>query len=168
MDFHLKLLFQIFSFLFSCVYYIPIICSLICLNNYYLQLYFFFQSPDNLFARFRWKILTRKFPFFYWGYTPYRQWSSHKQGIEKFNWGCLEPCRISMMDFFCKNSLRHASSLKKRFWYMCFLVNFEKFLRKPFFQNTSGRLLLYLKHFEVKAEEVLADNEMYYVQSQVT
>ena len=51
---------------------------------------------------------------------------------------------------------------------MCFLVNFEKFLRKPFFQNTSGRLLLYLKHFEVKAEEVLADNEMYYVQSQVT
>ena len=39
--------------LFSCVYYIPIICSLICLNNYYLQLYFFFQSPGNLFARFR-------------------------------------------------------------------------------------------------------------------
>ena len=73
-----------------------------------------------------------------------------------------------MMDFFYKNSLRPASSLKKRFWYMCFLVNFEKFLRTPFFQNRSGRLLLYLKHFEAKAEQVLADNEMYYVQSQVT
>ena len=29
-----------------------------------------------------------------------------------------------------------------RLWYKCFPVNFEKFLRTPFLQNTSGRLLL--------------------------
>ena len=32
--------------------------------------------------------------------------------------------------------------LKKRLWYRCFPVNFAKFLRTPFLQNTSGRLLL--------------------------
>ena len=29
-----------------------------------------------------------------------------------------------------------------RLWHRCFPVNFEKFLRTPFSQNTSGRLLL--------------------------
>ena len=29
-------------------------------------------------------------------------------------------------------------------WHRCLLVNFVKFLRTPFLQNTSGRLLLYL------------------------
>ena len=38
--------------------------------------------------------------------------------------------------------LRPATLLKKRLWHMCFLVNFAKFLRTPFLQNTSGRLLL--------------------------
>ena len=32
--------------------------------------------------------------------------------------------------------------LKKRLWHRCFPVNFAKFLRTPFLQNTSGRLLL--------------------------
>ena len=31
---------------------------------------------------------------------------------------------------------------KERLWHRCFLVNFAKFLRTPFSQNTSGRLLL--------------------------
>ena len=35
-----------------------------------------------------------------------------------------------------------ATLLKKRLWHRCFPVNFMKFLRKPFLQNTSGRLLL--------------------------
>ena len=39
--------------------------------------------------------------------------------------------------------LRPATLLKKRLWHRCFPVNFAKFLRTPFFQNTSGRLLLY-------------------------
>ena len=35
--------------------------------------------------------------------------------------------------------------LKKRLWHRCFPVNFAKFLRTPFLQNTSGLLLLYKK-----------------------
>ena len=38
--------------------------------------------------------------------------------------------------------LRHATLLKKRLWHRCFPVNFVKFLRRPFLQNTSARLLL--------------------------
>ena len=39
--------------------------------------------------------------------------------------------------------LRPATLLKKRLWHRCFPVNFVKFLRIPFLQNTSGRLLLF-------------------------
>ena len=38
--------------------------------------------------------------------------------------------------------LRPATLLKKRLWHRCFPVNFVKFLRTPFLQNTFGRLLL--------------------------
>ena len=38
--------------------------------------------------------------------------------------------------------LRPATLLKKRLWHRCFPVNFAKFQRAPFLQNTSGRLLL--------------------------
>ena len=38
--------------------------------------------------------------------------------------------------------LRPATLLKKRLWHRCFPVNLAKFLRTPFLQNTSGRLLL--------------------------
>ena len=38
--------------------------------------------------------------------------------------------------------LRPATLLKKILWRRCFPVNFVKFLRTPFLQNTSGRLLL--------------------------
>ena len=34
--------------------------------------------------------------------------------------------------------LRYATLLKKRLWHMCFLVNFARFLRTAFLQNTSG------------------------------
>ena len=37
--------------------------------------------------------------------------------------------------------LRPAILLKKRLWYRCFPVNFEKFLRAPFWQNNSGGCL---------------------------
>ena len=37
---------------------------------------------------------------------------------------------------------RPATLLKKRLWHRCFPVNFVKFLRIRFLQNTSGRLLL--------------------------
>ena len=38
--------------------------------------------------------------------------------------------------------LRSATLLKKGLWHWCFPVNFAKFLRTPFLQNTYGRLLL--------------------------
>ena len=38
--------------------------------------------------------------------------------------------------------LRPATLLKKRLWHRCFPVNFVKFLRTSFLQNTSGWLLL--------------------------
>ena len=38
--------------------------------------------------------------------------------------------------------LRPATLSKKTLWHGCFPVNFAKFLRTPFIQNTSGRLLL--------------------------
>ena len=40
--------------------------------------------------------------------------------------------------------LSSAILLKKRLWHRCFPVNFAKFLRIPFLQNTSRRLLLYI------------------------
>ena len=39
---------------------------------------------------------------------------------------------------------RPATLLKKRLWHRYFPVNFTKFLRTPFLQNSSGRLLLTL------------------------
>ena len=42
--------------------------------------------------------------------------------------------------------LRSATLLKKRLWHKCFPVNFVKFLRTPFLQNTSGWLLLTKLH----------------------
>ena len=48
--------------------------------------------------------------------------------------------------FFNKvTGLRHAALLKKRLRHMCFPVNFAKFLRTPFLQNTSRWLLLNIK-----------------------
>ena len=63
--------------------------------------------------------------------------------------------RSARPDVFCKKSvLRNFSKfkettiqlyLKKRLWHRCFPINFEKFLRTPILQNTSGRLLLISK-----------------------
>ena len=52
---------------------------------------------------------------------------------------------IPIADYLKKyidRGLRPATLLKKRLWHRCFPVNFVKFLRTPFLQNASGRLLL--------------------------
>ena len=50
---------------------------------------------------------------------------------------------ISRVQSVTFKTFRPAALLKKRPWYRyCFPVNFAKFLRTPFLQNTSGRLLL--------------------------
>ena len=46
--------------------------------------------------------------------------------------------------------MRPATLLKMRLWHRCFPVNFTKFLRAPFLQNTSGRLLLKTARKKVK------------------
>ena len=43
--------------------------------------------------------------------------------------------------------LRLATLLEKRLWNRCFPVNFATFLRTPFLENTSLRLLLKVKFF---------------------
>ena len=50
-------------------------------------------------------------------------------------------------------NLRPATLFKKRLWHRCFLVDFVKFLRALFLQNTSGRLLLvFSKHNSLKLD----------------
>ena len=72
--------------------------------------------------------------------------------------GCTEVfCKKAILRNFAKFTGKHMcqiiffnkvaglSFLKKRLWHRCFSVNFAKFLRAAFLQNTSGRLLLRLQ-----------------------
>ena len=54
---------------------------------------------------------------------------------------------------------KKASVLKSLFW--CFLVNFEKYVRTPFLQNSNGRLLLIIA-VSMVAKEVLANETTNY------
>ena len=56
---------------------------------------------------------------------------------------------------------RSATSLKTNLWSRCFLVNFGKFVRTPFLQNTTGRLLL-LTAVSVVVKGELANKTVYY------
>ena len=53
-------------------------------------------------------------------------------------------CKKRCFQKFC---LRPATLLKKSLWHRCFPVNFAKFLRTSYLQNTSGQLLLYILDF---------------------
>ena len=53
--------------------------------------------------------------------------------------------RVSFLIKLQASDFRPATLLKKRLWSRCFPMNFAKFLRTPFLQNSSGRLLLYAK-----------------------
>ena len=66
--------------------------------------------------------------------------------------GLFSPKYGPILSFYGKKTagLRLATLLKKSLWHRCFPVNFAKFLRIPFLQNTSGQLLLLLK-FLVKS-----------------
>ena len=46
--------------------------------------------------------------------------------------------------FYTLADLRPATLFKKRLWHKCFPVNFTKFLRTPFLQNTSGGCFYFL------------------------
>ena len=70
-------------------------------------------------------------------YRSSHQWSSIK--------------KVVLRNFTKFTGKQHARAsfliLKKRLWHRCFPVNFVKFLRTPFLQNTSGWLLLFLQAF---------------------
>ena len=50
-----------------------------------------------------------------------------------------EKMKVRLLLWF---SIRSATLLKKRLQHRCFPVNFEKFLRASFLQNTAGRMPL--------------------------
>ena len=61
--------------------------------------------------------------------------------------------------FFDKvTGLKSATFLKKTLWHKCFSVNFVKFLRASFLQNTSGRLLLHRKIVTSMLSKFVSDN----------
>ena len=49
--------------------------------------------------------------------------------------------------------LRSVTLLKKRLWQRCFPVNFATFLRTPFLQNTSRRLVLFILIKKMSSEK---------------
>ena len=68
---------------------------------------------------------------------------SMKKGVLR-NFTKFTGKQLCQSPFFKKVAgLRSAALLKKRLWLRYFLVNSAKFLRTPFLQNTSGRLILY-------------------------
>ena len=71
----------------------------------------------------------------------------------------INKVRISRLWVFCKrmfseilqnsqeNTCARDSFLKNSLWHRCFPVNFMKFLRAPFWQNSSGLLLMLRDYF---------------------
>ena len=75
------------------------------------------------------------------GRSSQRRSSIRKGVLRNFTKFTRKPLCQSL--FFNKvAALRPETLLKKRLWHMCFPVNFAKFLRAPFLQNISRRLLL--------------------------
>ena len=75
-------------------------------------------------------------------YKSSHQTCSMKKGVLR-NFAKFKGKYLCQSLFFDKVAgLSHAALLKKRPWHRCFPVNFAKFLRTSFLQNTSGRLLL--------------------------
>ena len=61
-----------------------------------------------------------------------------------FPWRRFCVIKFWSVGFLSSKVLTPATLLKKRLWHRCFFVNFAKFLRTPFLQNTSWRLILYI------------------------
>ena len=80
--------------------------------------------------------------------SSYRSCSVKKVFLEVSRNSQENTCPESLFNKVNNNKgLRPATLLKKRLFHRCFPVNFAKFLRTPFLQNTSGRLLLYIHRF---------------------
>ena len=83
----------------------------------------------------------------FWFFVLFQNKSSHRRcsvrkGLLR-NFAKFTGKQLCQILFFNKVAgLRSATLLKKRLWHWCFPANFAKFLRIPFLQNTSRRLLL--------------------------
>ena len=110
-------------------------------------------SPRWVFLPSQWKFTTRSHPgkvLKIWHFTrwvkqsPLRYWDRVcKKGVLR-NFTKFKGKHLCQSLFINKNAgLRPAILLKKRLWHRCFPVNFAKFLKTSFLQNTSGRLLLH-------------------------
>ena len=87
--------------------------------------------------------ITVKFSVLLWKIKIYQQQPQKvffKKGVLR-NFAKLTGKRLCQSLFFDK-VVGPATLLKKRLWQRCFPVIFAKFLKTPFSQNTSGRLLL--------------------------
>ena len=77
-----------------------------------------------------------------------RNWSRYYLIIRSSHRMCsvkkvfLEILQNSQENTYARVSFLTPTLFQKRLWHRCFLVNFSKFLRTPFLQNTSRRLLL--------------------------
>ena len=74
--------------------------------------------------------------------SSHRRFFAKKGVLRKFAKFTRNTCLESLFKYRCRPI--PATLLKKRLWNKCFPVNFAKFLRTPFLQNTSRRLLLKL------------------------
>ena len=61
--------------------------------------------------------------------------------------------------------LRPVALFKKRLWHSCFPVNFAKFLRTPFLQNSSGRLFLNIEISYINHKTVFINDILYIVEN---
>ena len=66
----------------------------------------------------------------------------YKKGVLKIFCKIHRKTPVSESLFNKVARLRPATLIKKKLWHKCFPVNFAKFLRTPFLQNTPWRLLL--------------------------
>ena len=70
----------------------------------------------------------------------------------------MEYILYRMVQKINKQPLRN-NFTKNRNWHRSFPVNFEKFLRTPFLQNISGRMLLTMEH---DLENEILSNKKYF------
>ena len=83
-----------------------------------------------------------------WGRTTETTWRRSSEtslgvSFEIYLLRCWETVSLVLPTELVRFGLRPATLLKRILWHRCFLMNFAKFLRTPFLQNTSGWLFLY-------------------------
>ena len=115
-------------------------------ENFSSSSYFFSVKRKRNKKKFHFKVmlvLFKKKQVFYFIFR-----SSHRRCSVKKTF--LEILQNSQENTYTRVSfwikyLRSATLLKKRLWPRRFLMEFAEFLRTPFSQNTTGRLLLHFK-----------------------